>query len=342
MKKIICIFLMAVIFISVFAGCGGKDRILYKDADLSEIVKLGEYKGLPVDTSSDTFNEFFEDVLNSDVENNEFYTLETVTEGEIEDGDIANIDYVGKKDGVAFEGGTAEGYDLEIGSGSFIDGFEDGLIGAEIGQTVDLNLTFPEDYSKSPELAGEDVIFTVKVNSAQKKIVQTPEEYYSKLSFKSVSEYNADARKRAAENYLVQTVLANSEIQEYPQEDIDIIYNSTKNAVESTLQEQYSIDFETYLNTVGQTEADYKNDLVENQIKPAMKVQMVLYAILDKEEIEFTKDEINAEIDNAVKEINNSSVTADTIKETYGEYYFEEMVVTNKVIDFLYQNAKLS
>ena len=86
----------------------------------------------------------------------------------VKKGDTANIDYVGKKDGVAFDGGTAQGYQLEIGSGTFIDGFEDGLVGVMPGETVDLNLTFPKEYP-SEELAGKKVVFKVKVNEIKQK-----------------------------------------------------------------------------------------------------------------------------------------------------------------------------
>lgn len=92
--------------------------------------------------------------------------LEEVTEGTVEEGDTANIDYEGKLHGEAFEGGTAKEYGSEIGSGTFIPGFEDGLVGVKIGDTVDLPLTFPENYTE--ELAGKDVVFTVTVNSVKR------------------------------------------------------------------------------------------------------------------------------------------------------------------------------
>lgn len=341
MKKSVCLILAVVLLASFTTGCKkSNDRILYKDANFDELVELGEYKGLEVDTSSDTINEYYQEVLENDVTDNEFFSYKEITEGKLENGDIANIDYTGKKDGVAFEGGTATAQDLEIGSGSFIEGFEEGLIGVEIGKTVDLNLTFPKDYHAS-DLAGADVVFTVKVNSAQKKITQKPEQYFSKLGFESVSKYREDAKRRAIENYLIQTVASNCKVKEYPEAEIDIIYDSTKKAMESNLSQQYNMTFDAYLEAIGQTEAEFKSAITKDQIKPSMEIQIILYAIMDKENIEFTKEEIEKAIDNVVKEVNNSSVTAETVKEFYGEYYFEEMVITEKVIDFVYENAKL-
>ncbi len=341
MKRLVSAFLAVVLLAGMTTGCKTEsERILYGNVDLSKIVELGEYKDLPVDTKSDTFATFYDEVLASDVENNSFYTEETLTEGKIENGDVANIDYTGKKDGVAFEGGTASAQDLEIGSGSFIPGFEEGLVGVSIGETVDLNLTFPKEYH-SADLAGKAVVFTVKVNSAKRKKLQKPDEYFAKLGFKSVSEYNKDARKRAIENYLLETVIKNSKIKEYPETELNLIYETSKNTVEMALREQYNMDFAGYLDAIGQTEEAYKKSVIEEQIKPSMDVQMVLYAILDKEGLEFTSKEVEEELNKVVKDINNSSVTAETVKEAYGEYYFEETVVCEKVIDFIYKNAKL-
>ena len=100
-------------------------------------------------------------------------TNQTLTEGTVEDGDTVNIDYVGKLDGEEFDGGSAEGYDLEIGSCTFIDGFEDGLIGHEIGEKVTLDLTFPDPYPNNPDLAGKPVVFDVTINAIKES--QTPE-----------------------------------------------------------------------------------------------------------------------------------------------------------------------
>ena len=117
----------------------------------------------------------------------------------IKEGDTVNIDYVGKKDGKKFDGGSAEGYDLEIGSGSFIDGFEDGLIGKKIGDKVKLELTFPEDYGEA-SLAGQDVVFNVTINSATRMTV--PE--YDLANVKNTTEYDSIAAYEKAvekENY---------------------------------------------------------------------------------------------------------------------------------------------
>lgn len=358
MKRLLSVLLAVFLMTGIVTGCGeaekssneGTDkssnnenagkRVLYGDVDWSKVVELGDYKNLPVDTKSDTFNIFYEDTLKKDVEDNSFYNEATLTEGKVQNGDVANIDYTGKKDGVAFEGGTAQAHDLEIGSGSFIPGFEDGLIGVSVGQTVDLNLTFPENYGKE-ELNGAAVVFTVKVNSIKRKTELKPSEYFSELGFKSVSEYYKDARKRAVEDYLLETIIKNSKVKEYPKAELEIIYNQSKVSIETTLKQQYGIGIEDYLQAVGQSEEVFKAGITE-EIKAEMEIQMVLYNIFDIEGLKFSQKEIDAQVDKLVKKVNNSSVTAETVKSVFGDYYFEQAVVKSKVADFVYKNAKLN
>ena len=300
MKRLIC-FLMVTATVLGLAGCGKKaKRQLYNDK-LSKYITLADYKGLKVDTKSDEFKKYYGNMISSDVSSNNLYVKKT--EGTVANGDTANIDYTGKKDGVAFDGGTAAGYDLTIGSNSFIDGFESGLIGKKIGDTVDLNLKFPENYS-STELAGKAVVFTVKINYVKTDEERKPEDYYSELGFKSLDEYTADVTKRAVKSYLFDTVKKDSKI--------------------------------------NMTEDSFKEDLVKNQIKPAMDEQMVAYSILDNEKLGLKDEEVSKKIDETVKSINNSQVTAETVKSYYGEYYFEYMTVSEKVADYLYKNAKIS
>ena len=131
--------------------------------NVADYVTLGEYKGIEVtETTPTVTDDYVQSYIDYALQSNMVTT--EVTDSDVQTGDIANIDYEGKIDGVAFEGGTDKGYDLEIGSGSFIDGFEDGLIGAEIGETRDVTVTFPESYPNA-EVAGKEAVFTVTVNS---------------------------------------------------------------------------------------------------------------------------------------------------------------------------------
>lgn len=157
--------------VMIMTGCGAKDEAKTATAsDAKAGIVLGEYKNVPVtvvkpSVSDEELDARIETVLGG-------YATWDAVDRAAEEGDRVNIDYKGLKDGVAFEGGTAEGYNLVLGSGSFIDGFEDGLIGAAAGEQRNLNLTFPENY-QSEELAGQDVVFEVTVNEVAEK--HTPE-----------------------------------------------------------------------------------------------------------------------------------------------------------------------
>lgn len=153
------------------AGCGsdtGNANSIHS-YEVEKYVTLGDYDGMEVEVAGnfDVNDEDVVDYINNMLSN--YPSYEDTDKEIVEDGDFADIDYVGKKEGVAFDGGTAQGYVLGIGSHSFIEGFEEGLVGVKVGDTVDLNLTFPENY-QSAELAGADVVFTVTVNKIVKKV----------------------------------------------------------------------------------------------------------------------------------------------------------------------------
>ena len=171
-KRLTAVLLVALVML---AGCGGYDNtsmdITKIDVD-SYIETLGEYKGLTIETepkmtiTDNTVDDYINYVLSASGQ-----TSTTEVDRAAKEGDIVNIDYEGIKDGVAFEGGTDTGYDLTLGSGQFIPGFEDGLIGYKKGDEVALNLTFPEDYRE--ELAGAEVVFNVKINSVKEVTAAT-------------------------------------------------------------------------------------------------------------------------------------------------------------------------
>ena len=343
MKKQLAIIYSAVFMLLLLAGCGSKtERILYQ-TDLSKAVKLGDYKGLALDGNSDEWKKEYASEIESDVESNGFYTEIKKTQGTVENGDTVNIDYEGKRDGVAFEGGTAQGYDLEIGSHSFIDGFEEGLIGKEIGSTVDLNLSFPDPYPNNPDLAGVPVVFTVTVNYAVTNQAQQPAEYFEKLGFDSEKAYREDVRERTIQNLLINLATESAEIKEYPQQEVDLLYTSYKNRVEQNLQNSYGVDFATYLSSVGKDEKTFKEELIENTIKPEMKKQMVLYRILDREKLPLTEQKVQEQIDHMLDMYGkDTQITAQKLTDYFGKYYFEVLAVTDIVGDFLKENAVVS
>lgn len=292
--------------------------LIYGNTDLSKYITLGKYKGLSVDTSSEEYKSAYDGIVKKDISDNGI--VEKKLEGKIQKGDTANIDYEGKRDGVAFEGGTAKGYDLKIGSGSFIDGFEDGLIGVNIGDTVDLNLTFPKNYGNA-DLAGAAVVFTVKVNYVKTDAEVKIENHYSELGFTSLEEYEKDARKRAISAILFEKVLGKSEIKEYPAEDKKTLINAVYGYYDNFYLKNYNTEFSAVLSQNNMTREDFENEMSESA-DAQMKEQMVYYGILRAE---------NLKVDYELTE-----------REKLGQEVLDEITrVENTVKDFLYKNADI-
>ena len=174
MRKHFVIAVLVAVMVFSLTGCSSSGARYLKGLNASSYVTPCDYVGIVVEVSEEDYavSETYVDYLVNYAVSSTSYEAEVTDRDDVQDGDIVNIDYVGTLDGEEFDGGSSEGYDLEIGSGTFIDGFEEGLIGATVGSTVDLELTFPEDYS-SEDLAGQDVIFTVTINSISEEV--TPE-----------------------------------------------------------------------------------------------------------------------------------------------------------------------
>lgn len=340
MKRFLSLTLVIFSLLTLLTACGKTSNVLFVNTDFDKVMTLAEYKGLELDTSSDDFKELFDNTVASDVKSNSLYMEKN--EGTVLEGDIANIDFVGKKDGVAFDGGTGASYDLEIGSGSFIPGFESGLIGVKIGDTVDLNLTFPKDYGKE-ELNGQDVVFTVTVNSVQTTEGVEPKDIYKDLGFETLEKYESDVKERAIKNYFLEAVTANSEIKEYPEEDIKILQTQIKDALENNISTYYGMTLDAYITKMGTTLVEFESDLLNNQIKPLIEDIMPLYAILEKEGVKVTQKDTDAKLDEIVKEYEDAgtSVDAATLKKSLGEYSIEGLVVEEKAYEIIKENAKI-
>ncbi len=314
-KKLFSTGLIAVLCLGAaltMTACG--QDLPYSDYDLSEYVTVGEYKGLEYEKTKVSVSK--EDVQKEiDSRLKSHATSEQVTEGTVEDGDTLNIDYKGTMDGKKFDGGSAEGASLTIGSGSFIEGFESGLVGKEIGSSVTLDLTFPEDYGKDSEgnvvdeeknkLAGKPVTFEVKINS--KTATKTPEynmdfvkEFYSDYDSleafeKSVKEdllkkkqEEADASMKQA---LWQKIVDDSKVKDYPEELLnERIEKELKN--QKSTAESYGMEWEAYLEAIGYTEDSIKDE-IKTYAETILLNEMVMYSIAEKEDIVATDDEYN-------------------------------------------------
>lgn len=372
MKKRTAYLLILSLILSL-TGCGGtggsagnaggaaaasqSENSTLDTADLSKLVTLGQYKNLELSVNSakvtqEDIDAQIENALSSEAEQVE------VTNRAVKEGDIVNIDYEGKKDGVAFDGGTAQGYDLTIGSGTFIDGFEDGLIGAKIGDTLDLNLTFPENYGTA-ELAGQDVVFTVKVNSIkEEKLPELTDELAKKINpeVKNVEEFKAyikdsleqaaiDASRNTAYSQLLNMVDASSQVvsgDEIPSGILNEIIEAEKSSFE-TMIKAYGMDLESYLSSQGLTEDEY-NEQIRVYSESVARQKLLVRALAKAENIEVNENDLKEQYENYAQEYGYSS--ADEFKKAVeqqdGVETFKEAVLTRKVEEMLFANANIT
>lgn len=322
------------------------EKVPRPDYTASDYVELGEYKGLTVKIAPIEVTD--EEILAQISANAGSDAMEDVTEGTVEEGDTANIDYVGKLDGEAFDGGTAKGYDLEIGSGTFIDGFEDGLVGVKIGDTVDLTLTFPESYP-SEELAGKETVFTVTVNSVKRMKELTSDlvstitdgEYTDVDAYKeSVKETliknKEDSRDSEIKSDILSQISANSTVRDYPQEMLDYGLTNMQNAYKQ-MASQYDMEYADLLqNYFGMTEEQFNEEAL-NVVKQNLDAEMYLKAIAEKEGIEVSDDDYEAACQRYADTYGYDSV--DDLKAAYDEDTIRISALQDKVLDFLEENT---
>lgn len=288
----------------------------FQDLNIEEYVTLADYKNLKVTAVRPSVDdESIESYINSRL------LVGKITSRAVKEGDVVDIDFEGKKDGVAFDGGTASGYKLAIGSGSFIPGFEDGLVGVMPGETVDLNLTFPENYTNE-EMAGQDVVFTVTINgiegSASYETV-TPEEMAEMgLSYKTKEEVweagKTEVEKNAEETYnanaksaVVQKVVEESTIKSVPDYLIEEEAQNYNHYLESLAQAMYNMDLETFVtNAYGVTMEQY-NARMNEMFTDTVEQYLVMEAVSRAEGMEISETMISEKADQEAAEYGYAS-----------------------------------
>lgn len=337
----------------VFTGCAGQAQSLEK-IDPAKYVTLGQYKGISVEREDTTVSESdIEEAVMSDL--SALASKIEVDDRPVIEGDTVNIDYEGKKDGVAFDGGTAEGYDLTIGSGTFIPGFEDGVIGMEIGQTKDIELTFPEDYH-SQELAGADVVFTVKVNSIKADevpsltddgILEKLADKYDKDKFDDVDDYldliketieesKESAADTACRNELMQQVYDASTCELGNLPDWLVSENTTEYTKNiEGFASQYGLSLEDYVSLISGNMADFSKQ-AEDYGREISKQELVVRAIAAAENISVDEKEV---ADYYARKAKEYGTDVETLKKSVDEKTLSDFLLNEKVQDFIFKNA---
>lgn len=319
----------------------GDTRLVSVD-DVSKYVTIGQYKGLSLDKSVEAVTD---DMVDGRIKEELQNKAEEVTEGSVQNGDVVTINYVGTKDGVAFDGGTANNYELTIGSGTFIDGFEDGIIGMKKGQTKDLDLTFPEEYS-SEELAGQEVVFKVTLQSFKRAPELTDDWAAKNTDCKTAEEYRKEIRttledeaKTSAQNTLRETawntVLSASEVKEYPQDDMDTAKTEFK-----TLYENYAKQGDMTLEDFVKAQGISMDDFEEQSSQYAeykVKQNLIVQGIMDAENMTLEDEKSLSIQDELIKAYNVKDLA--TLVDKYGQAAVDESIGLLRVEDFILDNA---
>ncbi|MGG3560443.1 trigger factor [Neobacillus rhizosphaerae] len=325
----------------------GKELIFKATVTVKPEVKLGEYKGLEVE-------ELDTNVTDEDVAN-ELKTLQerqaelvVKEEGTAENGDTVVLDFEGFVDGEAFEGGKAENHSLELGSGSFIPGFEEQLVGVKAGESKDVEVTFPEEYHAA-ELAGKPAVFKVTVHEIKGKELPALDDEFAKDVDEEVETLDAlkekiqtrlvDSKKHEAEHHLRDTVVEkaaeNAEV-EVPEVMVTNEVNRMLQEFEQRLQMQ-GMNLELYFQFSGQDENALREQMKE-EAQNRVKVNLTLEAIAKAENLEVTDEDVEAELEKMAGMYN---MTVDMIKQALGgSEGIKSDLKLKKAVDFLVENKK--
>lgn len=326
----------------------GKPFIFTAEVVLKPEVKLGKYKGIEVDKIDiSASEEEVEAALNKERESNA-RTI-TIEDRPVKDGDMTIIDFEGFVDGVAFEGGKGENYPLTIGSGAFIPGFEEELIGVNLNEETDVNVTFPEDY-QSEELAGKAVVFVCTVREIkEKELPPLDDEFASEVSeFDTLEEYKEDIRTKISEKK--EQEAKNQKEEAVVDAVIEEAFMEIPEAMIQTQQQQMLEDFaqriqsqglnvEQYMEITGMTQAGLAEQMRPQALK-RIQSRLVMEAVAAEEGMTATEEEVDAEI---VKMAEVYRMETDKVMELLGEggrKQVKEDICVNKAVDFVVQNAK--
>jgi len=311
-------------------------------------VKLGAYTGLEVEKEAVKVSAAEVNGAIKDMQEKSARMVKV--DREAKNGDTVIIDFVGKKDGVAFDGGTGKGYELKLGSGTFIPGFEDQLVGAKAGEDRNVNVTFPAEYP-AEDLAGKPCVFEVKVHEVREKVLPELDDKFAQnvSEFDTMEEYKKSVKEQLtkqkqqkadseAEEKLLQMITDNATV-DIPQAMVEEQADEFIHQFAHRLEHQ-GLNLDDYLKYMNTTYEDLRNSRMEDAKKTA-KTRVVLDAILKKENITLEKEEVEKELE---KHAELNGVSVEEFKKTVHDHVITDIannIVINKLLDFLRKNNKI-
>lgn len=377
MRKKLAVLLLSMSILGLGAGCSGKEEtdtentqntaqeteeesvvnseglVVAVDVDnLEDYVTLGQYQNLTVE--EEPKEEVTQEDVDDYVERQLIYNyapVEVTQDRAVQENDTVNIDFTGYMDGETFSGGSAQDQDLIIGSDSFIDGFEDGLIGHKKGETVTLDLSFPENYRNNPDLSGKPVTFEVTINSISEPTALTDEwaaantDYPTAEEFKNaqkellVQQEDSDYESQVKSD-LFQQVMNNSQIKDYPEEELDELKSSMETQMDQAYTAAYGMGFYETLEAQGISK-DEASKNVESMAESYMAQYLVTQAVLDAEGVSLTEADYEKALDDFAKLSGFQS--GEEIESNYGDIQIlKNNVLWNVACDKIMETATIT
>ena len=348
MKKAVLAGLTICLSAFMLTGCGSIS---------DEHVSISKYKGLEVEIEKT--DEITDDTVNDEIQSVLEQYAETKTKkGKAESGDTVNIDYVGTVDGEEFDGGSAENYDLELGSGTFIGangdykGFEDQLIGCKKGDKVTVTVQFPSDYSEE-SLQGKVAKFAVKVNKVTESVlpdyndawvaeleiedVTTTDEYFE-YTKKNLEDEAASTKESNTQSAVAQALQDNIEVVSIDDDEISELAEEYEEQTKSSV-EAYGIDWDTYLSSyAGQTQEEFQEQCKESA-EQNLAYKYACKLIAEKEGLELTDEEYESQMAEVEEQ---TGASLEDLEEYYTKEYLEDYCLQQKVLDYLVEKAKVT
>ncbi len=360
--KVLSLILAMAMLVFAFTACSSNDSDKDANAEFDYSSGLDEnghfkdinaldYVTLPEDYASITVPQADRTVTNDEVLSqidsylNQYTTVEQVTNRSVKNGDTINMDFEGKIDGVAFDGGTASSQKAVIGTSTYIEGFLEQIVGHTPGETFDINVTFPEVYENNPDLAGKDAVFTITLNYIEEEVVPTLNDAFVSEHFATSEGWNNVADMRAGikallekskvtefvENYMMQ----NSTVSEIPQSVRDYEVALLEKQYEATAQ-SYGMEFSDFLNQAfGVSSFDELSEQLGDTIDESAKYSLMIQAVAEDANIEITEDTLKSYFKS-----NFFNEDYSPYVEKYGEPYVKMAVLNDNVVDYLTDNAK--
>ena len=376
MKKRTAMLLLSLSLLTLAAGCGTKEedstkteetaqeesfeltndegKVVAADIEnLEEYVTLGEYKNLEVEEApkQEITDEYLEEYIHNVMVSQT--PVEVTEDRAVQEDDTVNIDYTGYMDGETFDGGSAEGTDLRIGSGSFISGFEEGLVGHKKGEEVTLDLNFPDPYQNNPDFSGKPVQFKVTINSISEPPafgdawVTENTDYESAEEFRTeqktlLQKYTDTEYESQAKSDLFSKVVENSEIKSYPEQMMEDAKKDVERRIEETYAAPSGLTLEEYYEQSGISQED-ADQMVEEMAKSSMDQNLITQAILNSEGITLTEEQYQEEEEKYAQL--SGFENAEAMKNLYSESnlgLIRDSVLWNRACDVLMETAVIT